>query len=48
MAVVSDITTSYTLTSSGGSIVLNNGTLGDGTDKYWLTEGHNVLLLTML
>lgn len=35
---MADITTTYTLTTSGGNIVFNDGALGDGTDKYWLTS----------
>jgi hypothetical protein len=35
--VVADVSTTYTLTTGGGTIVFNNGVLGDGTDKYWLT-----------
>ena len=35
---MADVSTSYTLTTGGSSIVFNNGTLGDGTDKYWLTS----------
>ena len=31
-----DIVTAYTLATSGGNIVFNNGALGDLTDKYWL------------
>jgi hypothetical protein len=34
---MADIQTGYTLTTSGGTINFNQGTLGDGTDKYWLT-----------
>jgi hypothetical protein len=34
---VADITTSYTLTTPGPDITFNSGSLGDGTDKYWLT-----------
>lgn len=36
---MADVTTTYTLTTSGGTIVFNDGELGDGTDKYWLTTG---------
>lgn len=32
-----DIVTSYTLATPGGTIIMNNGILGDGTDKYWLS-----------
>jgi hypothetical protein len=31
-----DLATTYTLTTPGGTIIFNNGTLGDGTDKYWV------------
>lgn len=33
---MADIVTTYTLTTPGGTIILNNGAMGDGTDKYWL------------
>jgi hypothetical protein len=36
---MADLITAYTYTTSGGTIIFNNGTLGDGTDKFWL---HNV------
>jgi hypothetical protein len=36
---VADVTTSYVLTTPGGTITFNDGVLGDGTDKYWLTSG---------
>jgi hypothetical protein len=36
---MADITTSYVLTTPGPDITFNAGTLGDGTDKYWLTQG---------
>lgn len=35
---MTDIATQYVLTTPGGTITLNDGTLGDGTDKYWLTR----------
>lgn len=35
---MSDIATIYTLTTGGGNITFNAGSLGDGTDKYWLTS----------
>jgi hypothetical protein len=35
---VADVSTTYTLTTPGGTITCNAGTLGDGTDKYWLTS----------
>ena len=31
-----DIHVPYTLTTPGGTITFNNGSLGDGTDKYWI------------
>lgn len=36
---VSDITTEYVLSTGAGTITFNDGELGDGTDKYWLTSG---------
>ncbi len=36
---MADVTTPYTLTTPGGTIVFNDGELGDGQDKYWLTSG---------
>jgi hypothetical protein len=36
---VTDISTEYVLTTGGGTITFNDGELGDGTDKYWLTSG---------
>jgi hypothetical protein len=33
---VADLVTTYTLTTPGPDITFNSGTLGDGTDKYWL------------
>lgn len=33
---MADLATPYTYTASGGTIIFNNGQLGDGTDKYWL------------
>jgi hypothetical protein len=35
---MADIQTTYTLTTGSGTIVFNNGQLGDGTDKYWLNS----------
>lgn len=35
---MADVSAAYTLTTSGGNIVFNNGVLGDGTDKFWLTS----------
>jgi hypothetical protein len=34
---VADVSTPYTLTTGAGTIVFNDGVLGDGTDKFWLT-----------
>jgi hypothetical protein len=34
---MADIVTSYVLTTPGPDITFNSGTLGDSTDKYWLT-----------
>jgi hypothetical protein len=34
---VADVSTPYTLTTGAGTIVFNDGVLGDGTDKYWVT-----------
>lgn len=33
-----DLVTTYTYTTAGGTIIFNNGTLGDGTDKYWIQD----------
>jgi len=35
---VADVSTEYTLTTGGGTITFNDGTLGDLTDKYWLSS----------
>jgi hypothetical protein len=35
---VADIKTEYLLDTAGVDITFNDGTLGDGTDKYWLTS----------
>ena len=35
---MADVSAAYTLTTSGGTITFNNGTLGDGSDKFWLTS----------
>lgn len=35
---MADIITEYLLDTNGTDITFNNGTLGDGTDKYWLTS----------
>lgn len=37
MSAVADLSCEYTLTTGGGTITFNDGTLGDGLDKYWLT-----------
>jgi hypothetical protein len=39
---MADIQTTYTLTTPGPDITFNNGQLGDGTDKYWLTAIHGL------
>lgn len=33
---MADIKTEYTLATGAGTIVFNDGALGDGVDKYWL------------
>ena len=33
---MADLVVTYTLTTPGPDITFNNGTLGDGTDKYWI------------
>lgn len=33
-----DLVCSYAITTPLGSVVLNNGSLGDGTDKYWISD----------
>lgn len=35
---MADLSTPYVLTTSGGNVTFNDGALGDGTDKYWLTD----------
>jgi hypothetical protein len=35
---MADVSTEYLLTTSGGNITFNDGVLGDGQDKYWLTS----------
>lgn len=35
---MADIVTSYVLTTPGPDITFNAGTMGDGTDKYWLNR----------
>lgn len=35
---MADVATSYELTSGSGTLTFNDGTLGDGTDKYWLAN----------
>jgi hypothetical protein len=34
---MADLTVTYTLTTPGPDITFNNGDLGDGNDKYWIT-----------
>lgn len=34
---MADVVAAYTLATPGGTIIFNNGTLGDATNKYWLT-----------
>lgn len=33
---MADLKVTYTLTTPGPDIIFNDGTLGDGTDKYWI------------
>jgi hypothetical protein len=33
---MADLVTTYTYATSGGTIIFNNGSLGDGTDKFWI------------
>ena len=33
---MADIQTTHTYVTPGGTIVFNNGSLGDGTDKFWI------------
>lgn len=35
---MADVSTQYSLATGGGTITFNAGSLGDGTDKYWLTS----------
>ena len=35
---MADVSTEYLLTTPGPDITFNDGVLGDGTDKYWLTS----------
>ena len=35
---MADIIVTYTLTTGSGTIVMNQGTLGDGVDKFWLSS----------
>ena len=35
---MADLACTYTYTTSGGTIIFNNGDLGDGTDKYWIQK----------
>lgn len=34
---MADVSCEYLLSTGGGNITFNDGTLGDGTDKYWLS-----------
>lgn len=34
---MADVSTEYALATGGGTVTFNDGTLGDGTDKFWLT-----------
>jgi hypothetical protein len=34
---MADLTVEYTLTTPGPSITFNDGSLGDGVDKYWIS-----------
>lgn len=34
---MADLIVTYTLTTPGPDITFNNGSLGDGNDKYWIT-----------
>ncbi len=33
---MADLSTVWTLATPGGTIIFNNGDLGDGTDKFWI------------
>jgi hypothetical protein len=33
---MADLACTYTYATAGGTIIFNNGSLGDGTDKFWL------------
>lgn len=35
---MADLSTEYTLTGGGGNITFNDGLLGDGQDKYWISN----------
>ncbi len=35
---MADVSCEYLLATSGGNITFNDGTLGDGQDKFWLTS----------
>ncbi len=35
---MADVATQYLLETAGGDITFNDGSLGDGTDKYWLSS----------
>ncbi len=37
-SAVADLSCEYLLTTSGGNITFNDGVLGDGQDKYWITS----------
>lgn len=35
---MADLACEYLLATGGGNVTFNDGTLGDGTDKFWLTS----------
>jgi hypothetical protein len=35
---MADLACEYTLTTGGGTVTFNDGVLGDGTDKFWLSS----------
>ena len=35
---MADLVCTYTYTTSAGTIIFNNGDLGDGTDKFWIQK----------
>lgn len=39
---MADLATTYTLTSSGGSVVFNDGDIGTTTDLYWIDAIHGL------